>query len=169
MSDSIFDGLDDTLDHGHGEDAPALPERAPFASAADASRFMLAGKAIVTLESKKTGARFTYKISAAESGDTYFVGLLNGPDNTGDYKYLGRISREIFWLGRKVPRAGDISRDAPSARAFDWTWRALARGQMPDMLAIWHEGSCGRCGRRLTVPASIASGFGPECINKVGL
>jgi len=32
---------------------------------------------------------------------------------------------------------------------------------------VFHEGACGRCGRTLTVPESIASGFGPECIRYV--
>ena len=31
----------------------------------------------------------------------------------------------------------------------------------------WHEGRCGRCGRKLTVPESIEAGYGPECINLV--
>jgi hypothetical protein len=39
---------------------------------------------------------------------------------------------------------------------------------MPDGVVIWHEGRCGRCGRRLTVPESIESGYGPECIGKIG-
>ena len=30
-----------------------------------------------------------------------------------------------------------------------------------------HEGRCGRCARRLTVPASVASGIGPECAKMV--
>src|SRR5882672_9405186 len=34
-------------------------------------------------------------------------------------------------------------------------------------IEIWHSGSCGRCGRTLTVPESVLSGFGPECINKM--
>jgi Family of unknown function (DUF6011) len=142
--------------------------RGRLQSAPDALRFMQAGKSTVTLVSVKTGNRFTYRISVSEDGLCHFVGLLSGPDNGADYKYLGRIARGVFWLGRKVPRAGDISRDAPSARAFDWTWRQLAKGAMPESLEIWHEGACGRCGRRLTVPESIASGFGPECRNKIG-
>lgn len=28
------------------------------------------------------------------------------------------------------------------------------------------EGACGRCGRKLTVPGSIASGIGPTCAEK---
>jgi hypothetical protein len=33
---------------------------------------------------------------------------------------------------------------------------------------VWHEGSCARCGKKLTVPESIESGFGPECV-KLGV
>jgi len=152
-----------TLDHGR------------IADALTARQFITAGKATVTLKSLKSGARFTYRITAAkdENGDrsgdgTLFVGLLNGPNNDGDYKYLGRISREVFWRGRKNPRPGDISADAPSMKAFDWTWRKLVQGQFPDQLEVWHEGRCGRCGRKLTVPESIRSGFGPECIQHIG-
>jgi len=141
--------------------------RGRLQSAADALRFAYAGKSTLTLVSVKTGARFTYRISAAPDGQAHFVGVLTGADNDRDYSYLGRIARGVFWLGRKVPRAGDISTDAPSAKAFDWFWRQLAKGNLPDTLEVWHEGRCGRCGRKLTVPASIESGFGHECINHV--
>lgn len=144
-------------------------ERKPFADPEAARRFILGGKAKLTLKSLKTGTRFTYQVTAAESGDTYFVGLLCGADNENAYKYLGRISREVFWAGRKVPRPGDIGPNAPASRAFAWTWRHLLRHTIPAQLEIWHENTCGRCGRTLTVPESIASGFGPECINKIGM
>jgi hypothetical protein len=138
-----------------------------LATAAEALAYIRGGKATVTLVSVKTAARFTYRVSAAENDDVMFVGLLNGPDNTADYKYLGRISRGVFWAGRKVPKPGDISAEAPSSKAFDWVWRRLVRGELPEALEIWHSGRCGRCARKLTVPASIASGFGPECAGKV--
>jgi hypothetical protein len=32
---------------------------------------------------------------------------------------------------------------------------------------VHHEGKCGRCGRKLTVPESVKSGFGPECAGKI--
>jgi len=142
--------------------------RGKFADAAAALQFMRAGKATVTLVSLKSGNRFTYKLSESEDGQTIFVGLLNGPDNNDDYKYIGRITRDIFWAGRKNPRPGDIARNAPSVVAFDWAWRRLVRDVLPsEQLEIWHEGSCGRCGRKLTVPESIARGFGPECATKI--
>jgi hypothetical protein len=166
MSD-IFDHLDDPLPEA--EVVAQHDMRGQLTSAADAWRFLRAGKAIVTLVSKKTGARFTYRLNQSEDAQAIFVGLLNGPSNTSDYKYLGRVARDVFWLGRKVPKPGDISRDAPSARAFDWMWKNLAKGNLPEQLEIWHEGQCGRCGRRLTVPESVAKGFGPECAGKMGL
>jgi len=33
--------------------------------------------------------------------------------------------------------------------------------------ALHHEGKCGRCGRKLTVPLSIETGIGPECASKM--
>lgn len=106
-------------------------------------------------------------MQTSEDGQAIFVGLLSGPNNDSDYSYLGRIARDVFWAGRKVPRPGDVSAEAPSSRAFAWTWKMLASGRFPETLEIWHEGSCGRCGRKLTVPTSIAQGFGPECITKI--
>lgn len=165
--DPIFDGLDDDMSESSANEHSDM--RGQLTSAQDAMRFALAGKATITLRSQKTGTRFTYKISVSDDGLCHFVGLLVGADNESNYQYLGRISRGVFWLGRKVPRAGDISKDAPSARAFDWAWRALAKGTLPQQLEIWHEGACGRCGRKLTVPESVAQGFGPECMTKIGL
>ena len=136
-------------------------------TAADALAFMNAGKATVTLVSVRTGARFTFRLSRPDDSDVIFVGLLAGPDNTADYAYLGRVARGVFWAGRKVPRAGDVGADAPSSKAFAWAWKTLQRGVIPAELEIWHEGRCGRCARKLTVPASIASGFGPECAGRM--
>jgi hypothetical protein len=161
---SIFE-CDETFDA-----APGAPSsmRGRLTTAANALAFMRGGKAIVTLVSVKTGTRFTYRISAAEDNDTLFVGVLTGPDNGADYRYLGRVARGIFWAGRKVPKANDISPDAPSAKAFAWVWRTLSRGELPESREIYHEGRCGRCARRLTVPASIEAGFGPECAGRIG-
>lgn len=145
--------------------------QAQLKTAETALGFMLAGNATVTLVSKKTGNRFTYQIRQAKSDtdaqtDLYFIGLLRGPNNEADYSYLGRIAKGQVYIGRKVPKPGDIGRDAPSAIAFDYAWQHLERGRVPDLLEIWHEGKCGRCNRKLTVPSSIAAGIGPECATK---
>jgi hypothetical protein len=146
---------------------------AQFRNADDALLFARAGKATFTLVSKKTGVRFTFRVSQGtdkETGqktDTYFVGLLSGPNNEADYSYLGYIRRDVFIAGRRNPKPGDVGPNAPSSKAFAWAWQKLVQGVLPDSLEIWHEGRCGRCARMLTVPSSIESGFGPECAGKI--
>lgn len=135
----------------------------------DVRKFVLGGNATFTIESVGTGTRFTYKVSASKDEGTrtgrgvFLVSLLTGPDNTSDYAYLGIIPKDdpmSFRLTAKS-RAGA---DAASVKAFTWLWRQVSTGRLPASVKVWHEGSCGRCGRTLTVPESIASGFGPECI-----
>jgi hypothetical protein len=173
MSDSqdFFAGLD-TSDFETEVVAASADHRGKFADAIAARQYVRAprgkGKAKITLVSTATGTRFTYRIGSSDDGSTQFVSVLCGPDNTANYKYVGRIARDIFWAGRKVPRPGDISPDAQSSKAFAFAWRKLVQGTIPAGLEVWHEGSCGRCGRSLTVPESVARGLGPECAGKVG-
>lgn len=131
--------------------------------AAHVRAFVLGGNATVTLESVKTGARFTYKVKASDDGALSFVSLLNGADNESDFAYLGLIRGDRYTHGVK----SRITADAPSAVAFAWAWPHIAAGRIPPALNIWHEGKCGRCNRKLTVPESIASGFGPECSGRM--
>jgi len=174
-SDPTFDALPAANGASDEAAAPAEDFRGRFTTAADARQYLRAGKATVTLVSKTTGARFTYRVNVPtnrETGEpatdgTLMVSVLTGPDNTGDYQWLGRVSREIFWVGRKNPKPGEIRKDAPCAKAFAWAWQMLLRNEIPEQLEIWHEGRCGRCGRKLTVPTSVAQGFGPECIHHV--
>ena len=133
---------------------------------ADALSYMLAGNATVTFRGRTD--RFTFKITAPRDKETQkvdrnsdfrFVALMNGPDNESSFQYLGYIRRGVYFHGKR----SKIGRDAKSAKAFTWTYGKLLRGKFPAGLEVWHEGHCGRCGRKLTVPSSVASGFGPEC------
>jgi hypothetical protein len=51
--------------------------------------------------------------------------------------------------------------------AAAWLFGHLLERRPLPRCTVHHEGRCGRCGRTLTVPESIESGFGPECINYV--
>lgn len=144
-------------------------------SAADALRFLLAGNATITLKSQRTGQHFTYKIQEPQKVDlarpAWFVKLLTGPDNTGDYTYLGMIT-VTPGSALKTFRATKATRnpESPNFKAFAYTFQALAvGGQLPAGVEIRHEGRCGRCGRALTVPESIDRGIGPECAAAMGL
>jgi hypothetical protein len=147
-----------------------------YTDPAAARAFALGGNATFTIVSVQTGTRFTYKVRASEDSSStgaaparagvFFVSLLTGDNNETNYSYLGIIPKDdpmTFRLTAKS-RAGA---EAASVKAFTWFWRQLSSGRLPANVECWHEGSCGRCGRKLTVPSSIESGFGPECIQHV--
>jgi hypothetical protein len=136
-----------------------------FDSGDTARDFILAGNATVTLVSGKTGTRFTYRVRSPEKIENlHFVSVLTGSSNENDYSYLGTIfSAKEFAHGKK----SKIGKDATSARAWAWAWNYLSKGQLPPNCEVWHDGRCGRCGRKLTTPESVAKGLGPECSKKV--
>ena len=130
----------------------------------DWKSFIKAGKAIFTLVNEETGNRFTYKVKRLENKEIWFVSVLNGPDNYVNYKYLGTIFDKDFRSTSK----SKIGKDSLSYKAFDWLNKMLNFDkELPENVKVLHEGRCGRCGRRLTVPESIESGFGPECITMI--
>lgn len=146
-----------------------------FASIADAKAFALAGNAIITLQSLRTGTHFTYKVRAKDvAGEIkadyqpdriWFVSLLsNGSADEGDFQYIGLINKHKEFRLTKNSRC---SEQAASFKAFEWFWH-MVRDGIPSELVIRHEGRCGRCGRTLTVPESIDRGIGPECAEKMG-
>lgn len=135
-------------------------------STADILPFALAGHAIFTVQSKKTGTSFTFRILRGKKEPVkhlYFVSVLTGPSNEEDYTFLGTIFSETAY--RRSEKSA-IGADAPSAKAFIWFWQCLQQGQFSS-IEIAHAGKCARCGRTLTVMSSIRAGFGPECATKV--
>jgi hypothetical protein len=140
-------------------------ERRVISETTSQKNFILAGKAIFTVENESTGNRFTYKVNKHAEKDLHFVSLLSGPNNDEDYVYLGTIfDKETF----KKTKSAKISEDAQSFKVFRYIWaRLLQEAGLPEQIRFWHEGRCCRCGRRLTVPESIERGIGPECASKI--
>lgn len=125
-------------------------------------QFILAGKAFFTLQNKETGNRFTYKVSKLDddSKDMWFVSVLTGSDNDGSYTYAGIITGNTFRLTAK----SKMTLDALSVKGFNWLWNTVTNNApIPEKVEFYHAGKCGRCGRTLTTPESIESGFGPTC------
>ena len=122
----------------------------------EALKFMFAGKSIFTFINTKTGNRFTYKIKSNKDSNLFFVSVLTNPDN---YSYIGTCIEGNYKHGKK----SNISPEAQSVKVFQFMLNKLKSGDLPDFLEVWHEGFCGKCGRRLTVPSSILTGIGPEC------
>ncbi len=132
--------------------------------------FILAGNATFTLRSVKTGARYTYKVRAKTKDGKfegrYYVSVLTGSDNETSFTWLGTVfanREDRFYLSRK----SRVGKNAPSVKALEWAWPRLINGTVPEALEVWHEGRCGACNLKLTVPESIAAGYGPTCITRI--
>ncbi len=126
--------------------------------------FMLAGKATFTILNSETQKRFTFRVRKPSDETPHFVSVLSGANNEKDYRFLGTIFEgAVYQHGRK----SSIKTSAQSAKVFTWLWERLQNGGLPAQVQVFHEGTCGRCGRKLTVPKSIEDGFGPECINLI--
>lgn len=128
----------------------------------------------VTLVSKKSGTRFTYDIKCKEPekegvSDVWFVDLLTGPNNRKDFSPLAVLTLRNGRLAYHHAKKSRIGEDAPSAVALKWAIENIViRGSENAMaqVEVWHEGRCGRCGGKLSVPESIALGLGPECAGR---
>jgi hypothetical protein len=140
----------------------------PVLGAKEALAYIFAGNSTVTFQSAKTSKWITYRIRKAKNNRHFAVSVLTGSDNrkNDNYTYIGYVDifeKSSFWPQRPRPR--NVREDVLSA--FSWSLKALDLGGS-ESLRVYHEGRCGRCGRKLTTPQSILSGFGSECIKHVG-
>ncbi len=128
-----------------------------------------------------TGRHLTYQVQtmggpvSVGQGRRRYVSVLTGSDNESAYTYLGtifswyRLNGSTEWSSWEYfhGKKSTIGADAVSAKSFLWLWNLLLSGKGLGTLAeFWHEGVCGRCGRALTDPESIAAGIGPICRKK---
>ena len=60
-----------------------------------------------------------------------------------------------------LTKGSKIDKNTPSVKGFEWLVKNIHN--LPSNMSFFHEGHCARCGRLLTVPESIKTGFGPEC------
>lgn len=122
---------------------------------------MLAGEAIITARSRKTGKHYTYRVRRNEDrGLIWFVDALTGPDNTRNYTRLGFIGIDgIYRHGKWSPLDFNDARN----KVFAWLWERVRAGRDSKSLDLMHNGRCARCGRTLTTPESLETGLGPVC------
>jgi len=126
----------------------------------DALNFIFAGNSIFTFLNTKTNNRFTYKVKKSKNSDIFFVYVLTSPDV---YTYIGFHKNNNFIYSRK----SIINQDSQSIKVYEYVIKKLINNTLFDFIEVWHEGLCGKCGRKLTVPTSIKIGIGPECLNKL--
>lgn len=65
-------------------------------------------------------------------------------------------------------RKSKIEASDPRSEGFDWFIRHLATDYQTS-LEVRHSGRCGYCGRHLTTPESVDTGFGPDCSALLGI
>ena len=100
---------------------------------------------------------------------TLVVGYLRGADNSKDYTGFAFAIPDgdggyRFAVWSKI--------DANKLKDQIWSAQYLLKLNREGLLNARYEyalrsGNCSRCGRKLTVPASIHRGMGPECASKV--
>ncbi len=86
-----------------------------------------------------------------------------------------RISTAMEWRIRSVCKDYKVPPQPPSnigavrQAAFPYVWERVRFGiDLPKGVEVWHEGGCCQCAHKLTVPASIELGLGPDCAAKCG-
>lgn len=148
-----------SIDERAREEPSRAGERAPLLDPADVRSFVLAGNARVTVVSRASGARFTFRVNkpqearkartaaqeARDAGDSarasahearyrqapWFVSVLTGDDNDTDYTWLAMVfPNERGEPARYVhPRKVRVGQNAPSARVSRWVWDRLLAGE----------------------------------------
>jgi len=122
---------------------------------------------LFTLTNTKAGTHKTFTVQRKDSETPmWFVRYLGGDNNAcpDNYYYLGLIKG---FAGDPVFKGTTASPGDGTSMfvAFNWFFNDVLMGsrKVPEALAMNHEGYCSRCGRLLTVGASVSRGFGPKC------
>jgi hypothetical protein len=138
----------------------------------DLTNFIFAGNATFTILNETTKNRFTFRIRKAgygtptfdEKTGIFYVSVLTGSDNNSSYSFLGTY----FGGTRKIYRhsyKSKIGAGAVSNKVMEWFIDSYLKNPTSfPSIKVFHEGKCGRCGKKLTTPDSIKSGLGPKCI-----
>lgn len=133
--------------------------------------FMFQGKALFTLENKEKGTHITFSVkrlkkrrNQPEETNYFDVSVKAVGDKVYGHKYIGRIDRRnrVFNALRYIPK------DDVGILTLNWIiqhWETLEKYENEGKLAMYHIGSCCKCGMPLTVPESIINGIGPQCMH----
>lgn len=114
---------------------------------------------IYTVEDAGSGHR-TFRLRTQAPDDSFMpgvqiIGVLTGPDNDADYLNFGTVTPGgTLKVWKKHAGRQTIIDDA----------EGFLRD--PHRESVLKSVNCYRCGRTLTVPASVNNGLGPECAKK---
>lgn len=124
--------------------------------------YVLGGKAIFTLYSSKTNLRHTFRIKRGKNETWYQIQRLFGEDNTRDYRVLG-----VFRIDESGMLCTKYNESNAAQLQIDYFLRVLYDRNRPllwpSTMYCYPSKRCARCGRLLTTPESVMTGFGPKC------
>src|SRR6516225_9516418 len=83
--------------------------------------------------------------------------------NGSDFEGAAFVKEGAVYFWKRFKAANTPERLERIKRAFD---RVARDPQAAGLAFAMREGACYRCGRTLTVPASVHRGLGPECARK---
>ena len=123
---------------------------------------LFAGKTTFTVSNNKD-QHYTFKVKQIEDYDRYIVSVLTGPDNNHSYTYLG-----MLWDKSERPvtltKKSKFTLTSNPYKVFKYAQAVLCgKSELPEGYDILPSGTCFKCGRKLTTPESIKSGYGPIC------
>jgi hypothetical protein len=95
--------------------------------------------------------------------ETQIASFLSGSDNESDYTGFATVTGQNVAVWKRF-RDGDTL----ITKALEFVLKKPEDAATYGMAYAMESGNCYRCGRTLTVPASIHRGLGPECAKKIG-
>ena len=147
-----------------------------FTSQENLYQYLYGGQAIVTLESP-SGVKHTYSYEAPINRNSFpddvrFVYAVHFEDDdlhSREYKkfYLGMIENDDFRMTRnsRFTYNSPIMKGAFYIEKMRKSQEFLAQSSM----SIYHNGTCGMCGSKITAGKSLMRGFGRTCYKKFQL
>jgi len=132
--------------------------------------FIFAGRAIFTLENKTTGNYITFRVKNMKKDNKpiphmYVVECKVLGDGDYGHTLLGFLNLETKGFSSRVKNMG-LTKDFVGFKTWVWLLQNLEVLERFDSLAIYHEDKSCKCGKPLTVPESITTGIGPECLKR---
>lgn len=129
--------------------------------------FVYGGNSIITIQSNKTNRHYTYRITRSKKqDDIFYVSVLSRFDNESNdsYKFLGCwvLNQGFFWSNRSK-----ISKTAASYIAAEWFFGSVSNTEHYSKLGakVFRESYCSHCGKKITHPESLKTGYGRSCLS----
>lgn len=116
------------------------------------------------MESEQSGRRLSFKVTSSDtsSGEdqVWFVRYKDG----SKWQDVGMIVNRPIGKFLVKTKGSKYNVNERPFKSFDWFLKKVVNDRpLPDFVKVYHAGQCANCGRQLTDPESIRSGFGPTC------